>query len=48
VDVRHHGVYYFGGSFADPASAEAAAIALRNQLFTHNDVDRRICAGAQT
>jgi hypothetical protein len=44
VDVRHHGMNHFGGSFTDLREAEAAAIALRNQLFTHNDVDRRIGA----
>lgn len=32
---RHH-----GGYFSDLADAEAAAVALRNKLFTHNDLDR--------
>lgn len=44
VDVRHYGLNYYGGSFTDLHEAELAAIALRNQLFTHNDVDRRISA----
>jgi len=32
---------YYGGIFADLADAEASAIALRNRLFTHNDLDKR-------
>jgi hypothetical protein len=40
VHTRHHGRSYYGGVFSDLATAEAAAIALRNRLFTHNDADR--------
>ena len=36
----HHGKRHSAGLFADKADAEAAAIALRNRLFTHNDADR--------
>jgi hypothetical protein len=41
VVVKHHGKNYYGGRFIVLAEAEAAAIALRNRLFTHNDLDRR-------
>jgi hypothetical protein len=41
VTVGHNYHQYFGGHFTTLAEAEAAAIALRNRLFTHNDVDRR-------
>jgi hypothetical protein len=44
VDVTHNGVNHYGGKFRDLHEAEAAAIALRNQLFTHNDADRKIGA----
>jgi hypothetical protein len=47
VHVKHNGANHYGGSFYDLHEAETAAIALRNQLFTHNNADRRI-AGAQT
>lgn len=42
VEVGHNGKLYYGGSFPleQLAEAEIAAIALRNQLFTHNDADR--------
>jgi len=33
--------YHYVGSFTDLADAEAAVIAKRNELFTHNDADRR-------
>ena len=36
----HHGKRHSAGLFADKADAEAAVIALRNRLFTHNDADR--------
>jgi len=39
VQVSHHGRRYSGGYFTDIADAERAAIALRNQFFTHNDTD---------
>jgi hypothetical protein len=38
--VQHNGRRYHAGYFADLDAANAAAIALRNQLFTHNDHDR--------
>jgi len=41
VQVRHAGRSWSGGLFDDLAEAEAAAIALRNRLFTHNDADRQ-------
>jgi hypothetical protein len=40
VRVTHNRVRYWGGCFTDIADAEAAAIALRNRLFSHNDLDR--------
>lgn len=39
--ARHHGRDYSGGRFATIEEAERAAIALRNSLFIHNDLDRR-------
>ncbi len=43
VSVKHNGKDYSGGTFPidQLAEANAAAIALRNRLFTHNDMDRR-------
>ena len=41
VRVKHNYREYNGGYFDTIAEAEAAAIALRNKLFTHNDVDRK-------
>ena len=41
VKVGHCGRRYSGGYFHDLGDAEAAAIELRNRLFTHNDIDRR-------
>lgn len=38
--VVHHGKRYTAGTFDSIAEAEAAVIALRNKLFTHNDIDR--------
>ncbi|MDQ5860653.1 MAG: HNH endonuclease [Actinomycetota bacterium] len=38
--VTHHGRYVHVGYFADIRDAERAAIAKRNELFTHNDADR--------
>jgi hypothetical protein len=41
VQVRHHDVLHYGGRFTDIQEAEQVAIALRNRLYTHNDLDRR-------
>lgn len=38
--VVHEGKRYSGGQYKNIKHAEAAAIALRNRLFTHNDADR--------
>lgn len=38
--VRHNGHLYYAGYHKTIAEAEAAVIALRNKLFTHNDLDR--------
>lgn len=38
--VNHNGRQAFGGNYSSLHEAEAAVIALRNQLFTHNDADR--------
>lgn len=38
--VRHHGRDHHVGYFIDLADAEAAVVAKRNELFTHNDGDR--------
>lgn len=40
VQVTHNGRRYAGGVHADIEDANAAAVALRNQLHTHNDLDR--------
>lgn len=40
VQVTHNKRRYAGGVYADIEEANAAAIALRNQLHTHNDLDR--------
>lgn len=40
VLVGHNGRNHNGGAFADVHEAGAAAKALRNELFTHNDFDR--------
>lgn len=42
VDVRHNGQTNYGGYYSTPEEAEQAAIALRNKLFTHNDLDRGV------
>jgi hypothetical protein len=39
--VTHNGKVHSGGLFDTIDDAEAAVIALRNRLFTHNDADRR-------
>lgn len=38
--VKHNGKRYHVGLFADIKDAEAAVKAKRNELFTHNDLDR--------
>lgn len=38
--VVHNGVQHRLGFFDDPREAEAAVIAKRNELHTHNDLDR--------
>jgi len=38
--AKLHGKWHYGGTFDQVPDAEAAAIALRNRLFTHNDADR--------
>lgn len=40
VQVTHNGRNHYGGYFTDVHEAGAAAKALRNELFTHNDLDR--------
>ncbi len=40
VQVTHNGRRYAGGVHANIEDANMAAIALRNQLHTHNDLDR--------
>lgn len=42
--MNHHGKTYRCGIFATIAEAEAAVIAKRLELFTHNDADRRLSA----
>lgn len=39
--VRHNKEIAFGEWFDNLADAEAAVIAKRNELFTHNDLDRK-------
>jgi hypothetical protein len=41
ASVTHHGRAVHVGRFDTIEEAEAAVIAKRNELFTHNDVDRR-------
>lgn len=40
--VRHNGVLHRSRPFETIAESEAAAIAMRNGLFTHNDADRKV------
>lgn len=46
--ASHHGQYIRAGTFPTLQEAEAAAIALRNRLFTHNDLDRKSTTQAAT
>lgn len=41
ADVGHFGAQHYLGVFDSIAEAEAAVIAKRNELFTHNDADRK-------
>lgn len=40
VRARHLGRMEYGGAYVDIREAESAAIAMRNRLYTHNDLDR--------
>ena len=40
VNVKHNRRVHFGGRYERLDDAQAAARALRNELFTHNEVDR--------
>lgn len=42
--VGHHGKKIFVGYFTDLAEAERAVIAKRNEIYTHNDLDREQAA----
>ena len=42
ASVRHKGDLHYGGIFSTPEEANEAAVALRNRLYTHNDLDRRV------
>ena len=41
VQVTHNRKVYNGGSFISLSKAEEAAISLRNELYTHNELDRQ-------
>lgn len=40
VQIGHNGKVHHVGYFTDMEQAEAAAVAKRNELFTHNELDR--------
>jgi hypothetical protein len=40
AQVTHHGKRYWAGSHAELKDAEEAVVLKRNELFTHNDIDR--------
>jgi len=44
ASVRHNGTRYHVGTFETVEEAGAAATAKRNELFTHNDIDRHFDA----
>ena len=46
IAVKHNGVLHRAYGFTDLAAAERAVIALRNSLWTHNDIDRQETANA--
>lgn len=39
--VSHNGTTYYLGLFSSIEEANAAAVAKRNEFFTHNDIDRK-------
>lgn len=39
--VKHHQIIHNLGTFGSLEDAEKAVVAKRNELFTHNDMDRR-------
>jgi hypothetical protein len=41
AQVGHNGTVIYVGNFSSIAEAEAAVIARRNELFTHNALDRK-------
>lgn len=41
VTVKHNGKRHYLGAFSSKDEAERTAIAKRNELFTHNDADRK-------
>lgn len=41
IQVTHNGKRHCGRTYTAIDEAERAAVALRNSLFTHNDIDRR-------
>jgi hypothetical protein len=41
VRVGHNGRLYSGGHYSNLDEAAAAAKSLRNELFTHNDIDKK-------
>lgn len=41
AQVQHHGKIHYAGLYDSPEEANAVAQALRKELFTHNDWDRR-------
>lgn len=43
--VRHEGKLIVVGYFSNTEDAEAAVVAKRNELFTHNDADRAAVRG---
>lgn len=40
VNVKHNRVKHYGGMYADIDQANAVAVAMRNEMHTHNDLDR--------
>lgn len=48
ASVRHHGKQYYCGIHKTAEEAEATVVAKRNELFTHNDADRRAIQNEST